>query len=126
MCETIARDPAVHVYSLQRDGSIHLLNRLRVGTQLFEINEDYRYDSARRRWTDDTEHGAYRGSAPQWTADEWAFDGTATERGRGVPVRMLYKALGTGAFRRDFQKTNGSDWSTYASETCARGPAHMP
>ena len=126
VCETIARDPSVHIYSLQSDGSIHMLNRLRLGTQSFEINEVYRYDSGRRHWSNDTEHGAYRGTASQWIADEWVFDGTATERGRGVAVRMVYKALGTGAFRRDFEKTNASAWSTYASETCARGAARMP
>jgi hypothetical protein len=63
-------------------------------------------------------------TAPEPSGDTWTFTGTGSDHGKNVAFRMVFARLGSGLYRRDFQRAdsaNSGAWATYAGETCARG-----
>ncbi len=117
-CESAGGEPSTHRYVLGADGSITLLNDVRVAARSYEIVETYRFDSARHLWTTAVRGGGYVGTASPWSREKWIFNGIETERGRHSAVRMIYTDLGTQAYRRDFQLAGSGQ--TFVSETCKR------
>ena len=120
-CRSMAGAPSTHAYRRANDGSIVLRNVLTIAGRDYAIAETYRKDRATGRWTNVTQHGSYRGTAPPWVGDSWTFEGPETDAGPTRTVRMTYTAFGADAFRRDFAREAGAGtWVTFTSETCRR------
>ena len=117
-CKTFGGAPATHTYTRKADGAIELHNVLSIAKHTYTIDETYRFDRVKERWTAATSGGAYAGSAGRWLGETWVFDGDMPLDGQRVPVQMIYSRLGDRAFRRDFVRMQDGAPTTFAAETC--------
>ncbi len=104
-----------------RSGDVlHVHSEVVIARKLFAVTETYTYDAGNARWHTTTQDDAYSGVAPKWIGDTWTFQGTVPQGNTRVPVRMRYVALGSNAFRREYQRSENGVWTTFHSETCHR------
>lgn len=102
-----------------------------------EFDEEYRRDPATAQW-------AWTGTEPNlptfqeeataglWTGEQWVFEGRlslvstpppgsiASARTFTKDIRMVYTALGSAAFRREFEDYRDGNWVTTSASTCTR------
>jgi len=119
-CATKTGDPAKHVYTIKRDGTIKLHNELVIAKRIFAVDELYRFDKTTGRWSTATQGNAYLGVAPPWQTSEWIFEGSVPHGNSRLPVRMVYVSRGNNVFERDFQRYENGDWKSFTTETCRR------
>jgi hypothetical protein len=117
-CKTFGGADATHTYTRDGNDTIKLHNVLRIANHDYAIDESYRFDAAKERWTTVTSGSAYSGVAGRWISDDWVFVGDMPLGGKRVPVEMVYSRLGDRAFRRDFIRVQNGDRETFAAETC--------
>jgi hypothetical protein len=84
------------------------------------LHESYKHNPNTHVWTAVLAGGLIFAKGSDWTGDTWTLVGQTRESGAPTRFRMIFTALGTDAYRRDFQRPDGASWATYAGETCRR------
>jgi len=135
-CESLGHSHGTWTFS-RTDSGISLQQSFKTPDNLSgQIAEDYHFEPRAKRWVwTSTQNGP--GSlavarATPWTGEQWIFEGTNSKTplpapGSDVPpqtnvraLRMVFTALGDGAFRRDFERIENGTWVTSNLSTCKR------
>jgi len=87
-----------------------------------KLHEAYAHNPNTHVWTAVLAGGLIYAKGFDWTDDTWVLVGQSRENGAPTRFRMVFTDLGTDAYRRDFQRPDGTAWATYAGETCRRTP----
>jgi hypothetical protein len=137
-CESFAHSRGTMTFTRNADGSISMKNLFTtIDGRSGAFDEQYRFDPAMARWSwtaaiPGVATFEERGSAGEWTADEWTFDGVVRTSSPASPdsiagpklssqaLRMTYTDLGGAAFRRGFEVFRNGTWVPASTSTCKR------
>jgi hypothetical protein len=120
-CKTFADTAFTRTYRRDEDAvSIIAETDVHIAGRIGKLIEVYRKHRDANKWVVSLVGGQIVAMARPWHNGDWTFEGRDAEPGHDTPLRMVYRAYGDNAFRREFERFLGGQFVTYAGESCER------
>ncbi len=120
-CKTFAGTAFTRMYRRDEDAvSIIGETDVPIAGHVGKLVEVYRKHNEANKWVVSLVGGQIVAVAKPWRAGDWIFEGHDAEPGHDTRMRMIYRAYGDNAFRREFERFVDGQFAIYAGEKCER------